>query len=321
MPGRSKSPGSLLNVGAACRRLGIGPHTLRAWETRYLAVQPERSATGHRFYSAAELERLEKLVRLVNLGHSIGSIATLADKDLALLLDGSKRDAEGASEKLDEDLLVTLHAALERFDVHAIASLLEQRRTAMGIRAFVLHVFLPLLRSTGLAIAKGRLSIAHEHALSAVLKDQLYQSLRYGTQPVLASKAERFVLATPEDDLHEFGILMASALLAHYRLSCHFLGANLPAEALGLAVKAVDGTVVILGHSPVPEGERAVPFEDYLQVVHRALPKHVEIWIGGAGAVPHLRRVMPGRACKTLRSMEELDALFAKVESRRREES
>lgn len=301
------------NVGAACRRLGIGPHTLRAWESRYAAVRPERSGTGRRVYSGVEIERLEKLVRLVNLGHSIGDVASLPDGELDTLIHQSSAPRVPSREEPSEALLGALRPALERFDVHAIAGLLDQRRNALGMRAFVLEVLLPLLRWTGTVVADGRLSVAHEHALSAILRDQIHQSLRYGKPAAPAASAPRFVLATPEDDLHEFGILIASALIAHHGFSCHFLGANLPADALAIAAKAVDGNVVLLGNSPAPPEERPISFDAYLASLHRALPENVEIWIGGDGAVPHLRRVAPGRYCRMLASMEELDALLAKL--------
>ncbi len=71
------------SVRATSTRLGICPHTLRAWEARYGAVDPDRSKKGQRFYTALEVERLENIVKLVNRGHSVGVVARLGDKEPA----------------------------------------------------------------------------------------------------------------------------------------------------------------------------------------------------------------------------------------------
>jgi DNA-binding transcriptional MerR regulator len=294
--------------------VGISPHTLRAWENRYGAVAPKRSATGRRLYSAPQLDRLERLVELVNLGHGIGSVAHLSDAELVRL---SRRSAEGMKSRgrstTQRELFQELERGVATFNLNLVASLLEQRRSALGTRSFVLDVLIPLLQWIGMAVASGLLSVAHEHALSAVVKDQIYQTHRYGSNIAVRKGLPHIVLATPEDDWHEFGILLASALLSHYEIPAHLLGANLPADALGIAVRAVKGEVVILGNAPVPEEDRKVSLDQFLQKAHGLLPPAVEVWIGGGGKVPHLRRVMPGRVCRVLSSMEELDGILAKM--------
>ncbi len=296
------------SVRATCKQLGIGPHTLRAWESRYRAVEPARSASGQRLYSEHEVERLGKILALVNGGHNVGVVAKLTDPQLDKLLAAGQRPAVAGDDFAR--FLHQLNEGLSRFDLHLVSSLLDQRRSSLGSRDFVLKILTPLMKWVGEMVIKNEFSIAHEHALSAVIRDQIYQTLRYGAQSVCSSEAAHFVLATPEDDLHEFGILMASALLSHHGLPAHLLGCNLPIDALALAVRAVGGDIVLLGNAPVPAEERKISFEEYLRKLHHALPKQVEVWIGGAGAIPHLRSVMPGRTHRSLSSLSEFDALI-----------
>lgn len=311
---RKNKTGSNFSVKAACQRLGIGPHTLRAWESRYGAVEPERTAKGQRLYSESDLHRLEYVVRLVNLGHSVGIVARLSEAELLRLLrkTSEPQDALQAVEQRLSPFFEVLEHDLKRFDIHGVSSLLDHKRSALGARVFVLEILAPLMRWVGSKIDKKDFCVAHEHALSAVVRDQIYQTLRYGSAPVVGPKSRCFVLATPEDDLHEFGILMSATLLSHYGLRSHFLGANLPAEPLAIAMKAVRGDILILGNAPVPETERRIPFDEYLRHLHRALPKGVAIWIGGGGAVPHLRSVLPGREHRFIGSLLELDSLLSK---------
>ncbi len=303
-------PASYFSVKAACKRLGIGPHTLRAWESRYGAVEPHRTESGQRQYSTAELERLEKIVHLVNLGHTVGAVAKLSDGELGRLLRRPAPETKPEGADLT-GFLAELEASLRRFDINRVSSLLDQKRVSLGARAFVLEVLAKVLSWMGGRVSADEMSIAHEHALSAMVRDQIYQTLRYGSVPLAPRKNSRVVLATPEDDLHEFGILMAATLLSHHGVPSHFLGANLPAEALCLAAKAVKAELVILGNAPVPETERRISFLQYLNELHRGLPKSTAVWIGGAGMLPHLRAVMPGRDTRYLASLDELDSLVA----------
>ncbi len=303
---------SLFSVKAACKRLGIGPHTLRAWETRYGAVDPHRSESGQRQYSAEELDRLAKIVHLVNLGHSVGTVAKLTDGELGKLLRRPSEASKGDAHAEVATLLEELEASIRRFDINRVSSLLEQKRIALGARTFVLEILGQVLSWMGQRVAADELSIAHEHALSAIVRDQIYQSLRYGAVNVANPNTPHVVLATPEDDLHEFGILMAATLFSHYGVPSHLLGANLPAEALALAAKAVKADVVLLGNAPVPDSERRVSFTQYLTELHAKLPKDTAVWIGGAGQIPHLRAVMPGRETLSLSSFGELDVLIAR---------
>ncbi len=312
MPTLKNSQSSLFSVKAACNRLGIGPHTLRAWETRYGAVEPRRSNSGQRKYTSTELDRLAKIIQLVNQGHGIGSVAKLSDLKLAKLARQDAKPAQRPAHNQIPALLVELEASLRKFDINHVSSLLEQKRVALGSRTFVLEILSHVLNWMGRQVDLNVMSVAHEHALSAIVRDQIYQTLRYGTVNVATPKAPRVVLATPEGDLHEFGILMAATLLSHYGVPIHLLGANLPANALALAAGAVHADVVILGNAPVPDNERRVTFTQYLIELHDTLPKNTVVWIGGAGKLPHLGAVMRGRDTLSLSSLNDLDILIAR---------
>lgn len=63
--------------GAVARMIRMPVATLRIWERRYQVAAPATSPTGHRLYSAADVQRLALVKQLTELGHSIGSIAGL----------------------------------------------------------------------------------------------------------------------------------------------------------------------------------------------------------------------------------------------------
>ena len=63
--------------GAVARTAGMPVSTLRIWEQRYQAVGPVTAPSGHRLYSAADVERVVLLRELTQRGHAIGSLAAL----------------------------------------------------------------------------------------------------------------------------------------------------------------------------------------------------------------------------------------------------
>ena len=63
--------------GAVARMAGMPVSTLRIWEQRYQAVGPSTAPSGHRLYTAADVERVVLLRQLTGQGHAIGSLAGL----------------------------------------------------------------------------------------------------------------------------------------------------------------------------------------------------------------------------------------------------
>ncbi|MBC7994318.1 MAG: MerR family transcriptional regulator [Rhizobacter sp.] len=63
--------------GAVARMLRMPVATLRVWERRYGLTQPELSPSGQRLYSADDVRRLALIKQLTELGHAIGSLASL----------------------------------------------------------------------------------------------------------------------------------------------------------------------------------------------------------------------------------------------------
>jgi MerR family transcriptional regulator, light-induced transcriptional regulator len=68
--------------GVAARLSGVPVDTLRIWERRYAVIGPQVSAGGQRLYSMADIRRLTLIKQLVDMGHSIGTIASLGNDEL-----------------------------------------------------------------------------------------------------------------------------------------------------------------------------------------------------------------------------------------------
>ena len=78
----SPSPASNESVprfraGAVAQMIRMPVATLRIWEQRYRLTPREATASGHRLYSAADVQRIALLKQLSDLGYAIGTVAAL----------------------------------------------------------------------------------------------------------------------------------------------------------------------------------------------------------------------------------------------------
>jgi DNA-binding transcriptional MerR regulator len=71
------APQPSFRSGAVARMAHMPVSTLRIWEQRYQAVGPGTAPSGHRLYSAADVQRVLLLRQLTGQGHAIGAIAAL----------------------------------------------------------------------------------------------------------------------------------------------------------------------------------------------------------------------------------------------------
>ena len=77
LPPPHRGDASLLRSGAVARMLRMPVSTLRVWERRYGLTQPKLSPGGQRLYSTEDVRRLALIKHLTDLGHAIGSLASL----------------------------------------------------------------------------------------------------------------------------------------------------------------------------------------------------------------------------------------------------
>src|SRR2546429_9655787 len=55
--------GADFSIGEAATLVGVSPHTIRAWKRRYQVVQPRRTPSKQRRYTADEVEVLRQVRR------------------------------------------------------------------------------------------------------------------------------------------------------------------------------------------------------------------------------------------------------------------
>jgi MerR family transcriptional regulator, light-induced transcriptional regulator len=287
-------------ISAVARLTGLHLDTIRAWERRHGAVVPERGPRG-RVYSDAQVERLRLLAALVRQGHTIGQVASMSTPGLEELLYRTAPPVApaGPSGGAPRDAMTPVLDAIERFDYPAVDREVARLSALFPPREFVYELVLPLMRVVGDRWHRGQLSIAQEHMTSAIMHLVMGTLVRLHAAPPTATT---LLFASPEGELHEFGLLAAAMLAGSSGLGVVYLGPSLPEDEIARA--AVDSGVraVVLavtgGAGSVLAGAKRV---------RRALAPHIELWVGGRaasaspGSAGSRRRVVP------IGSFEELE--------------
>jgi DNA-binding transcriptional MerR regulator/methylmalonyl-CoA mutase cobalamin-binding subunit len=262
---------------AVMRRTGLSADVIRAWERRYRAVEPQRSAGGQRLYSERDVVRLSLLARATAQGHSIGEIARLDGAALESLLraDGARHSGDG------EDLVAAAVSdalgAAAALDSGALEAVLKRAALSLGVDRFVDDVVGRFLAEVGNRWHEGAMSPAHEHVASDTMRRVLaWVWEAYDVEP----DAPRMVVATPSGEMHELGAMTAAAAAVSEGWRVVYLGANLPARDISNAAAQVGAHVIAL--SVVYANGDSVSRE--VSEVARSVPDGVEVVVGGSGA-------------------------------------
>jgi DNA-binding transcriptional MerR regulator/methylmalonyl-CoA mutase cobalamin-binding subunit len=234
-------------IRIAVRRTGLSPHVLRAWERRYAVVQPGRDAAGGRLYSEADIARFRLLRQATEAGHAIGRVAPLSTEELLALV-GGDASPESPVETLRPDseagrFVRAALRALEEMDAARLHATLIRAVVALPSQGFTDGVVLPLLHQVGDLWARGRISPAHEHVLSA----QLGRVLGWLADSLpVAPGAPEAVAVAPRGQRHEFGALLAAVAAAEEGWRVTYLGPDLPAPDIATAVRVRRARVVLV---------------------------------------------------------------------------
>lgn len=265
---------------------GLSEFTIRGWENRYSAFIPQRGDTGRREYHKNDIERALLLRELLKRGYKISRIATLNNRKLKSLFEETNSETQ---KQLIEKKSALATQAIELMTLQKWDDL-EQFIKEVRIRnasKLISEFFLPLLQALSANIAAGLVSISQEHIFSAFLKEKIYSALldldrRKNT--IAADDGIRFILAAPEGDYHETGLLLAHLLIRFYGFKSLYMGAHTPARDLSeTALRFNASHVLIVSTAPKKGGAYQEPLS-YVSEVQNKVGSHLQILLAGSQA-------------------------------------
>lgn len=253
---------------------GFSPDLLRKWRQRYGFPIQEVLTGGKAAYSRATVKRLLKIKRLLENGLMPAQVVSRTTLELDRLLLVIVNESHSTS---SNELIKKLIDRLMHMDQVGFKSLLDSSRNLGTLTEFVTNTVAPLLTSIGVAWAKGEIDVYHEHLCSSLVERYLHTELLLykprGGFPVI-------LFATPPEEQHALGLLMAEVILAEQGAKTINLGRSIPLNHIKLAAISCQANIVALSFSFAMASRRIRPI---LQHLRHILPPDMEVWAGGSG--------------------------------------
>jgi MerR family transcriptional regulator, light-induced transcriptional regulator len=234
------------NIKMAAKLSGVSELSIRSWEGRYSAINPNRTDTNRRLYSDSDIEKLILLKKLTQHGHSIGNLASMEIPVLSDLLFKIELAKPGNSQinlSEEESIINNCIDVIRQFDDRQFLGLLNEASVKYSRPDLMEKVLLPLMIKIGEYWESGMLRVSHEHFTSAVIIKFL-NTLTDGFQ--IPDNAPRIIITTPEGQYHEVGALIGASLAASDGWRTTFLGASLSAEDIAAVVTQLNTRTIFL---------------------------------------------------------------------------
>ena len=242
---------------------GIKAHTIRMWEKRYNAVEPERSATNIRYYKDCDLKKLLNISTLNKHGIKISHIIKMCPeeiKDKIIEITTSSSDFDSHINNLVVSMIEINEEGFEK--------ILSTIILKFGFEKAVTHILFPFLEKIGILWITGAINPGQEHFITHLIRQKLIVAID-GQVSSHSDQSRTFLMFLPEQELHELGLLYYSYIIKKNGHRIIYLGQSVPYRDVieVTSIRKVDClfTYFVSGLSP-----DSIP--DYLQKMSNDLP-------------------------------------------------
>ncbi|NND79909.1 MAG: MerR family transcriptional regulator [Maribacter sp.] len=211
---------------------GIKAHTIRIWEKRYNLLSPERTDTNIRTYSLSSLQKLLNISLLNKNGYKISKIAKIPEDEIAI-----KVREIVSNKSMKNHILNAFKLSMINFDQTLFTNTYNGLLSENSFREIFNDFFIPLLNEIGLLWQTDTINPAHEHFITALIKQKILINIEKLQQIEPTSKDKTFVLFLPEGEIHDIGLLYVNYEILLRGYKSIYLGQSIPqknlAELLG----------------------------------------------------------------------------------------
>jgi DNA-binding transcriptional MerR regulator len=244
---------------------GIKAHTIRIWEQRYQFLQPQRTETNIRSYSADELKVILNVSLLNKYGFKISHIdkmstAEIEDKIMGL----NQLDAE------KERVVNALIKDMVSLNMFAFEKQLDIYIAQKGIEKTVTSIIFSFLERVGVLWITNHINPAQEHLASNIIRQKIILGIEKLPKGLQSNKL--VVLFMPEGEYHEIGLLFVHYLLKLRGFNVDYLGTNVPTVDLKYLteIKKVD---YLYAHITAPiKGFKLNKFLEQIGQIDKSIP-------------------------------------------------
>ena len=237
----------LFPIREVARITGVNPVTLRAWERRYGLIQPVRTESGHRLYSRADIDTVQRILDWIERGVAVSKVGRILARDDLPVGAGINSDVEwGQWQGL-------LRTAISAFDDRQLDRLYGQIFSAYPITVVFQDILMPLWQQ--LLRHQGRFGEASEWLFfDNFLRSCTAQRLQMAS----AAASPRVLLATIAGECRELELLVAGVLMSGEKLTVKVLSVGQPFDELTLVCEKTRPQALVMFSNRAPSSEFAL---------------------------------------------------------------
>lgn len=258
------------NIKAISNMVGIQPGTLRAWERRYQILNPVRNDSGHRLYTEEDLRKLKWLTEKVSGGFTISQAVSLLETESSTVGTFEEEGEVDSPQKIRDELLTMLLS----FEEGKAQDLINHAFSLYSVEKVVIDILGSLLVTVGDMWEKGRITSAHEHYTTQVLKTRI--SMIFYSLPSNGLLPKAIAVCGP-NETHEVGLLVFTLFLRRKGFEVIYLGSSIEDKDVELIVKEVDPTFLFMSCTMMENAEKT------LNLTNQMIKKfpHLKVGLGG----------------------------------------
>lgn len=283
----------IYNAKAVTRQTGVTPATLRAWERRYGVLLPDRTAGGHRLYSARDIAAIKWLRQQIEQGMTISRAVALLQHQLgrAEFIPPVQILTEAPQPARSLDTIRTeLYEALIDFDEATAEEVLSEAYSLHPIEAVCIQVIQAIVAQLGHDWINGKITIAHEHFASNYLRRKLLALIDTGP----STRPGTIAIGAAPADMHEMGILLLSIFLRRRGWHVVYLGQAVPLEDLPKSLPMLNADVLVLASTVADSAQALLGIQTWLDRIPAAQRPAFAFGGPAFNDRPQLLREVPG---------------------------
>lgn len=291
----------LFPIRTVAQLTGVNAITLRAWENRYGIIKPLRKASGHRLYTQDHIDRVHRIVALLDKGMRISEVSAYLEQEADRIDTGADDGAADHWRRLLDRML----SAITRFDEEALEGVYNEALSNYPIKEVTRRLVTPLLVEIGRRWSTGEGTVAEEHFFGFYLRNKLGARFHHRSRN---ARGPRLLMACLPGERHEIGLLLLALATNEAGYRPVILGADMPLEDLAQAAERTGSAGIVLS------GLLELPTD----LLKKELPALVEasgvpVFMGGRASVRSLDAV---RRCGIEPLGADVDTGLAKLEQR-----
>ena len=262
----------MYNIKAVSKILDMPTVTIRSWETRYQAITPERTESGHRVYTEDNLNDLKWLKKQIqenglNISQAVNLLKTrrTEEKTLESFQDEvlEERSTEQFQKQIDE-----LYACVLELEADKCNRLIDLYLSQFHFHTVFFSIISPLMYKVGEEWEKGNLHVAKEHMISNIV---LQRVTRLYSVFEISSTLPRIMAICPQGEHHQIGLILFTLFLREKHYPVYYIGADTPLEGLADLMKEKDIDILAISTSRPSDDKLVQKYIDNAQSINPSL--------------------------------------------------